>query len=141
MNDWRPRSTRPNLWLMSRSEIDALYGRLLEHHKLLLAATREEYEREHGPVENATAFLQLLIQGEAFAWLQPFTAALVEIDDPQVTPEVATAREKLERLFSAETPKFHTRHLEVLANRPEAAQSHEETLKMLGALPRATRQE
>jgi len=119
---------------MSRSEIEALHERLLEHHKLLLDATRAEYERENGPLENAAAFLQLLIHGEAFAWLQPFTGLLVELDDPKLTPDVAAARAKVLRLLSGETSPFHPRYVELLTKLPEAATSHRQTLKMLAAL-------
>lgn len=131
---WRIAATMRTLRRMSRSEIDPLYARLLEHHKLLLDASRAEYEREHGPVPHAGAFLQLLINDKAFAWLQPFTGLLVDIDDPKLTPDVATARAKVERLFSPETPAFHPRHLEVVASTPEAARSHEQTMQMLASL-------
>lgn len=119
---------------MNRSEIDTLYTRLLEHHKLLLDATRDAYEREHGPVPHAGAFLQLVIHDEAFAWLRPFTGLLVDIDDPKSTPDVATARAKVERLFSPETPAFHPRHAELVASLPEAARSHERTMEALTSL-------
>lgn len=119
---------------MNRAQIDTLYVRLLEHHKLLLDVTRAEYEREHGRVEHAGAFLQLLIHAEPFAWLQPMTALLVELDDPELTPDVATARAKVERLFSPETPKFHPRHLEVVATQSETLRSHARTMQLLASL-------
>lgn len=119
---------------MSRSEINNLYARLLEHHKLLLEATRAEYEREHGPVPHPGALLQLVINDAAFAWLQPFTGLLVDIDDPKLTPDVATARAKVERLFSPETPAFHPRYRELVETLPDAARSHEQTMQTLASL-------
>lgn len=119
---------------MTRSELETLHERLLEHHKLLLDATRAEYERDNGPLENAAAFLQLLIHGEAFAWLQPFTGLLVELDDPKLTPDGATARTKVLRLLSEDTPPFYPRYVELLAKLPEAARSHERTLEVLASL-------
>jgi len=121
---------------MSQPEIDALHAHLLAHHKLLLDATRAEYEREQGPVASAGAFLQLLIRDDAFAWLRPLSGLLVELDDPKLTPDAATARTKVERLFGPETPAFHPRHLQVLAKLPEAARSHEQALQMVAALGR-----
>lgn len=121
---------------MDRSAIDTLYARLLEHHKLLLEAMRAQHEQEHGRVANAAAFLDLLIKGEAFAWLQPFTTVLVEIDDPKLTPDLRAARVKVERLFSAESPSFDARHREILAHLPEAARSHAQTLELLASLER-----
>lgn len=122
---------------MSHPESDALHAHLLAHHKLLIEAMRAEYEREHGPVANAGALLQLLIQAEDFAWLRPLSGLLVDIDDPSLTPDAATARTKVESLFSPETPAFYPRHLEVLAKVPDAARSHEQTLQLLASLARA----
>lgn len=121
---------------MSRSAIDSLHASLLDHHKLLMNATRTEYEREHGAITSANALLQLLIEDEAFAWLRPLSGLLVEIDDPKLTPDIATARAKVERLLSPETPTFHPRHLEVLAKVPEAARSREKTLELIASLGR-----
>ena len=111
---------------MDRTTIDRLHGRLLELHKLLLDATRADYEREHGRIPNPGAYLQLVIQHERFAWLRPLSGILVEIDDPELT-----------RLFSAETPAFHGKYLDVLQVVPEAAEAHAVTMAALRALPSA----
>lgn len=116
---------------MSRTELDALHARLLEHHKVLLDATRADYERTNGPVGTAGAFLQLLIQDEAFAWLRPMTTLLVELDDADTTPDVTSARAKVARLFSAETPGFHPNHERLVAESPEAARSYARTRELL----------
>lgn len=123
--------------LMDRTTIDRLHGRLLELHKLLLDATRADYEREHGRIPNPGAYLQLVIQHERFAWLRPLSGILVEIDDPELTPDASTARAKVERLFSAETPAFHGKYLDVLQVVPEAAEAHAVTMAALRALPSA----
>ena len=120
---------------MNRTEIDRLHGRLLDLHKLLLDAVRADYEREHGTIANAGALLQLVINHERFAWLRPLSGILVEIDDPDVTPDAASARAKVERLFSDATPGFHSKYLDVLQSLPAAAEAHAVTMAALRALP------
>ncbi len=90
---------------MNRSVIDALHARLLELHKTLMDGARAEYERENGPIPNAGAFLQLLINHDDFAWLRPLSGLLVELDDPKLTPDAASAKAKVEKLF-AENPRY-----------------------------------
>lgn len=92
---------------MNRSAIDALHGRLLELHKTLLEGARADFERENGPIPHAGAFLQLLVSHDDFAWLRPLTSLLVEIDDPKLTPDMASAQVKVDRLF-AENPRYVT---------------------------------
>ncbi len=59
---------------------------LLRLHKALIDAQRGEVERRSGPMSNGV-FLQMLIQDEGFAWLRPFSALIVTIDEALATRE------------------------------------------------------
>jgi len=50
--------------------LQAVRTGLLRFHKALLDGQRRQYEREHGQVNSAGAFLQLAIADPAFDWLQ-----------------------------------------------------------------------
>lgn len=64
-----------------RRRLEQLRDALFQVHKALLHAERGRYERVHGEIPGNTAFLQLAIHHEWFAWLQPVTAAVVRIDE------------------------------------------------------------
>jgi hypothetical protein len=54
--------------------------RLLALHRALLDAERLDYERIHGRT-NPGEFLALVIGDAAFAWLQPMTTLIVQLDE------------------------------------------------------------
>ena len=64
-----------------RQRLELLREALLAVHKALLDAERGRFEQAHGPVAGASAFLQLAIHHDWFAWLQPVTATVVRIDE------------------------------------------------------------
>ena len=64
-----------------RQHLEVLREALLAVHKALLDAERGRFELAHGPVPSASAFLQLAIHHEWFAWLQPVTATVVRLDE------------------------------------------------------------
>lgn len=64
-----------------RRRLEQLRDALLHVHRALLHAERGRYERAHGEIPGNTAFLQLAIHHEWFAWLQPVTATVVRIDE------------------------------------------------------------
>lgn len=123
------------LCAMNRSDIDALHARLLELHRVLLDHTRADFEREHGKIDGAGAYLQHVIGHERFAWLRPLSKMLVDMDDPDLTPNAASARSKVEKLLSAGTPEFYSRYARVLALHPEASHAHDEAVRVLKSLP------
>jgi len=63
------------------SKLDALGGALRSVHKVLIDSTRRDYEKAHGPIANPYALFALVANDPAFAWLQPMTRAIVEIED------------------------------------------------------------
>ena len=54
---------------------------LLRLHKALLDAERLRFERDFGRVQDGFAFLQLVVNDPAFAWLRPLSALIVDLDE------------------------------------------------------------
>jgi hypothetical protein len=68
--------------------------RLLDLHKALIDAERLIFERQHGR-QTPGAFLDLLVNEQSFAWLRPWTALIVRLDEAvEEPPEGADARER-----------------------------------------------
>lgn len=65
----------------ARSQLKTLRDLLLTLHKALLDSERTSYELVHGAIASPNAFLQLLINDPWFAWLQPVTTLVVQIDE------------------------------------------------------------
>jgi hypothetical protein len=61
--------------------LEQLRQHLLSLHLALLDAERSAYERQHGKINSNGQFLQLLIHDPHFAWLQPLTQWIVQIDE------------------------------------------------------------
>lgn len=76
-----------------RARLTEIRETLLTLHKALLDSERTAYEIVHGPISSPSAFLQLLINDNRFAWLRPITTLLVQIDEtlaakkPPATPK------------------------------------------------------
>jgi hypothetical protein len=88
---------------------------LLEFHKMLIDAARDEYVREHGIALSPAALLELLMGDSSFAWLQPMTQAIVAIDEAVAGREpeaIQAAVEKAAELIasSADDPDSVTAH-------------------------------
>ena len=62
---------------------------LLRLHKALIDAERAVWERSRGPVTNAQ-LLQALIEDPFFAWLRPYSALIVQIDEALAGDEAVT---------------------------------------------------
>lgn len=73
-----------------RTRLKAVRRSLFRLHKTLIDSERRVLERERGPLTGGQ-FLQALIHDPAFAWLQPFTAIIVEIDEALASDERITS--------------------------------------------------
>jgi hypothetical protein len=62
---------------------------LLRLHKALIDAERAVWERSRGPVTNSQ-LLQALIEDPFFAWLRPYSALIVQIDEALAGEEAVT---------------------------------------------------
>ena len=62
-------------------KLEGLAAALRAVHKSLIDSTKREYEVRHGRIQGPYALLALVAQDPAFAWIQPMTRAIVEIED------------------------------------------------------------
>ena len=112
-----------------RSKLDALAGALRSVHKALIDSTRRDYEKAHGPIANPYALFALVANDPAFAWLQPMTRAIVEIEDvlgrktPSIEqPDHARAQESVRDLLEGDG--FGTAYRARLLDDPRVAALH-----------------
>jgi hypothetical protein len=117
----------------ARQKLTELRQILLSLHKALLDSERTAYELVHGAVPSAGAFLQLLINDPWFAWLQPVTTLLVEIDETLAAKKPPASAADFERLIadtrallspSRETNGFWKRYSGVMQRDPGVSLLH-----------------
>jgi len=114
-----------------RARLERAAEALRTIHRILIARTKSDYERTQGPIRGPYALFTLLAQDPSFAWLQPMTRAIVELEevlgrkDPPVAPkDVEAARRRLEELLSTPGAAFADRYLELLQSEPLLAAEH-----------------
>ena len=96
---------------------------LLELHRAIIAEERAGYERRAGQV-NAAAFLRVLIEDEAYAWLRPLSALIVRMDDEEEDAAALLAETRaLVRPDFTGTP-FQTRYAWLIEQSPAVAYAH-----------------
>jgi hypothetical protein len=96
---------------------------LMELHRTLVSCERAGYERRAGQV-NAAAFLRVLIEDEAYAWLRPLSSLIVRMDDEDgdAGALLAEARALVRPDFTG-TP-FQTRYAWLIEQSPDVAYAH-----------------
>lgn len=110
---------------------------LLDLHGAIVAIERLAFERKWGRVQ-ASEFLHQLIEDEAWSWLRPLSALIVQFDSPEEdrpTEEalVAEAR-RLVRPDAAGTP-FQQRYALLVQDSPEVAYAHGVAMQALKRSP------
>jgi hypothetical protein len=122
-----------------RDRLLATRRALLDLHKLLLGRQKAAYGQDHGPV-TTSAFFELALHDESFAWLRPILQIVVRIDEMLEWDDLwteADARSVLDRtralLKASEsgTP-FEQRYDEALQGDPEIVLAHRNVLSALG---------
>ena len=103
---------------------------LLELHRQIVALERREYERRVGTV-NAAQFLQVLIEDEAYAWLRPLAALIVQMDEETEAEAtiVGEARTLIKPDFVG-TP-FQQRYAWLVEQSPDVAFAHGGVMQVL----------
>jgi hypothetical protein len=111
-----------------RRKLDRLAAAARVLHKSLIDATQREYEKTHGRITNPYALFTIVANDPAFAWLQPMTRAIVDLEDlasrkqpAPVEAEVGESRKKLEQLLRTEGNPFSTQYLGLVQSSPEVA--------------------
>ncbi|HLY75261.1 MAG TPA: hypothetical protein VKU80_14165 [Planctomycetota bacterium] len=112
----------------ARSKLDRLAAAARTLHKALIDATQRDYEKVHGRITSPYTLFALVANDPAFAWLQPMTRAIVEVEDlagrkmpAPVEAEVKEARQNLEQLLRTAGQPFADRYLALIQSSPEIA--------------------
>jgi hypothetical protein len=97
---------------------------LLELHGAVVALERQYFERKWGRVQ-ASEFLHQLVQDEAWSWLRPLSALIVEFDAPEGMTEEALFSEARQLLKPdpAGAP-FQQRYASLIQESPDVAYAH-----------------
>jgi hypothetical protein len=97
-------------------------------HKALIDETRRTFEKTHGRINNPYALFTIVANDPAFAWLQPMTRAIVEVEDvlgrkepPLAEADVQEARAKLEKLLKTAGEPFADKYLALVQASPDVA--------------------
>ena len=101
-----------------------LRNRLLDLHSAVIDFERAAYERRAGKV-NGAAFLRLLLDDEAYAWLHPLSALIVRMDD-DADEDAATLIAETRALLRPDltgTP-FQARYAWLIEQSPDVAYAH-----------------
>jgi hypothetical protein len=112
----------------ARSKLDRLAAAARTLHKALIDVTQRDYEKVHGRITNPYTLFTLVANDPAFAWLQPMTRAIVEVEDlagrmlpAPVEAEVKEARQNLEQLLKTAGQPFADRYLALIQSSPDIA--------------------
>jgi hypothetical protein len=107
---------------------------LLDLHKTLVDAEREDYERSRGRMQDGE-FLKALIDDPAFAWLGALTALIVRLEElePAELPKEYIA--EIRRLLKPDPAgsAFQKKYEDLLQRRPEALVAHGAVMRALQA--------
>jgi hypothetical protein len=123
-----------------RQKLQEVREAVLALHKALLDSERTAYEIVYGAIPSPAAFLQLLINDGRFAWLQPITTLIVQIDEalaakrpPAASRDLAQLIDDTRALFSPsrEMSDFWRRYSGAVQRDPAVAVLHAEVEKQL----------
>jgi hypothetical protein len=123
-----------------RSDLSTLREKLVVLHKALIDSERIEYENSFGKISSPNRFLKLLINDPWFAWLQPFSALVVALDElieDDKKPLTKVDLQKVKREASAllkvseEGQGFGRSYFESLQREPEVILAHAAVIKLL----------
>jgi len=112
----------------ARAKLDRLGAAARTLHKALIDATQREFEKTHGRITNPYALFTIVANDPAFAWLQPMTRAIVEVEDvagrkepAPVEADLKEARAKLERLLKTAGEPFADHYQALVQGSPDVA--------------------
>ena len=116
---------------------------LSELHRTLIEAARVEHERQHGPVGGPGELLRLLTQHPGFAWLQPVSELLADLDALHAEPPTEDLAQAVRRAgesllltpLAGEPTNFRRRYSEMLQANPSVVVAHGRVRHVLAALP------
>ncbi len=113
------------------TKLERMATALRSAHKSLIDSTQRDYEKLHGRITNPYALFTLVAQDPAFAWLQPMTHLIVEIEDvlsrkspPVVQEDFLRAQGEIRRLVGAEGEHFAEAYRARVQSDPRVAVEH-----------------
>jgi len=112
---------------------------ILRLHKALLDSEKVVYEKHHGKIRSKGEFFQLVVSGDWFSWLRPFSQYIVKVDETLSSKEPATLEEVNELLEEArslvkpaeEGTDTQKRYYEAIQRDPNIALMHAEVSDLL----------
>jgi hypothetical protein len=89
-----------------KPRLERLVGGLRGLHRTLIDVAKRDYEAAHGPVAGPVALFRLAAADPSFAWLQPMTRAIVDLEETLERPvgnaELEAAVERVRGLLDLE---------------------------------------
>ena len=115
-----------------KEQLNTLRSGLIVLHKALIDSERVEYERSFGTLNSPQEFLKALLNDSWFAWLRPFSAMVVSIDQlleregPIQAQEVESLKAKARELLEVreETDDSRRSYFEALQREPDVILAH-----------------
>ena len=112
----------------AKTKLDRMAAAMRTLHKALIDQTQREYERVHGKVTSPYTLFSLVTSDPAFAWLQPMTRLIVDMEDlvgrkekPPSDAEVVEIRKRIDALLTTKDDPFSTKYLGLIQSSPEIA--------------------
>jgi hypothetical protein len=98
---------------------------LMELHKALLDAERRQHEKTLGRLSDGE-FLDALVKDPAFAWLQPLTQLITELDQPSSQADSRSQAKRIRALLGPQSSdaEFGRRYAAYLQDNPEVVVAH-----------------
>ncbi len=116
-----------------RKKLETLSQRLKEVHRLLLSKERQESERRLGTSLSPLQFFQILTTDPSYAWLQPYTSLLAQMDTVVDEADVVTAQH-VQSFKSQVTALFSPRYLQHVEGDPQFLALHTSLIEALTEL-------
>lgn len=124
-----------------RDALREISAALIPLHRLLIDVAKNDYAFAYGPV-GAARLVHLIRSDPFFAWLQPLTAIIVEIDEMRRTDfephDARSISERLDRLFGngSRDALFAEHYIEILQREVAVAIAHAELRRAMQRLSR-----
>jgi hypothetical protein len=121
------------------AKLEELAGALRSVHKSLIESTRRDYEKVHGRISSPYTLFSLVAHDPAFAWLQPMTRLIVELEDvqgrrssPVAGDDLSRARRAVGELIGSGPADFTAAYQARVQVDPDVAVEHGRLHALLG---------
>lgn len=123
----------------AKAALKELAQALRDLHRSLVEATRREYEKEWGPVNDAGQLLQLLTRHPKFGWLHQLSEFIVDVDElldqeTVLEPEMRMIFTQAKALITpsvSDITEFSQRYVDLLQQDPALVMAHANVRRVL----------